>query len=157
MRVAVLSGGRSSEHDVSLRSGASVSAGLTEAGHEVIEVLVSRQGAWSAGAEPVELAPGAGLLGVDVVFPVLHGPFGEDGSVQGLLECLDVPYVGCDVLSSALCMDKLSLKRLFAERGSPRSTSSRQASRAGESRPPEWGCRSGSSPRGSAPASASPR
>ncbi len=119
MRVAVLSGGRSSEHDVSLRSGASVSAGLAEAGHEVIEVLVSRQGAWSAGAEPVELVPGAGLLGVDVVFPVLHGPFGEDGSVQGLLECLDVPYVGCDVLSSALCMDKLSLKRLFAERGIP--------------------------------------
>ncbi|MGZ8665969.1 MAG: D-alanine--D-alanine ligase family protein [Solirubrobacterales bacterium] len=119
MRVAVLSGGRSSEHDVSLRSGASVSAGLAEAGHEVIEVLVSRQGAWSAGAEPVELVPAAGLLGVDVVFPVLHGPFGEDGSVQGLLECLDVPYVGCDVLSSALCMDKLSLKRLFAERGIP--------------------------------------
>ncbi len=119
MRVAVLSGGRSSEHDVSLRSGASVAAGLAEAGHEVIEVLISRQGEWSCGDERVEVAPGAGLLGADAAFPVLHGPFGEDGSVQGLLECLDVPYVGCDVLSSALCMDKLTLKRLFAERGIP--------------------------------------
>ena len=119
MRVAVLSGGRSSEHDVSLRSGASVAAGLAEAGHQVTEVLISREGEWSSGGETIEVMPGAGLLGVEVVFPVLHGPFGEDGSVQGLLECLDVPYVGCDVLSSALCMDKLTLKRLFAERGIP--------------------------------------
>jgi D-alanine-D-alanine ligase len=119
MRVVVLSGGRSSEHDVSLRSGASVAAGLAEAGHEVLEVLIARGGEWSCGGEPVEIVPGAGLLGADAVFPVLHGPFGEDGSVQGLLECLDVPYVGCDVLSSALCMDKLTLKRLFAERGIP--------------------------------------
>jgi D-alanine-D-alanine ligase len=119
MRVAVLSGGRSSEHDVSLRSGASVASGLTDAGHQVTEVLISRQGAWSAGGEAIELVPGEGLLDAEVVFPVLHGPFGEDGSVQGLLECLDVPYVGCDVLSSALCMDKLTLKRLLAERGIP--------------------------------------
>ena len=115
----MLSGGRSSEHDVSLRSGASVAAGLAEAGHQVTEVLISREGEWSSGGETIEVMPGAGLLGVEVVFPVLHGPFGEDGSVQGLLECLDVPYVGCDVLSSALCMDKLTLKRLFAERGIP--------------------------------------
>ncbi|MFN8160375.1 MAG: D-alanine--D-alanine ligase family protein [Solirubrobacterales bacterium] len=119
MRVAVLSGGRSSEHDVSLRSGASVAAGLREAGHEVIEVLISRRGEWRAAGEPVSLSPAGGLLGADVAFPVLHGPFGEDGSVQGLLECLDVPYVGCDVLSSALCMDKLTLKRLFEARGVP--------------------------------------
>ena len=65
------------------------------------------------------LVPGAGLLGADAVFPALHGPFGEDGSVQGLLEWLDLPYVGSDVLASAICMDKLTLKRLFAQAGIP--------------------------------------
>jgi len=119
MRVAVLAGGRSSEHDVSLRSGAAVAAGLREGGHEVIEVTIARNGHWGHGAGNVELVPGAGLLGAEVVFPVLHGPFGEDGSVQGLLEWLDVPYVGSDVLSSAICMDKLTLKRLFAAHGVP--------------------------------------
>ncbi len=119
MRVAVLSGGRSSEHDVSLRSGASVAAGLRAAGHEVVEVTIGRAGDWSHAAGTVELVPAAGLLGVDAVFPALHGPFGEDGSIQGLLEWLDVPYVGSDVLSSAVCMDKLTLKRLFAASGVP--------------------------------------
>ena len=119
MRVAVLSGGRSSEHDVSLRSGAAVAGGLREAGHEAVEVTIARDGRWSAPGGTVELAPGAGLLGADAVFPALHGAFGEDGSVQGLLECLDVPYVGSDVLASAVCMDKLTLKRLFAESGVP--------------------------------------
>jgi D-alanine-D-alanine ligase len=119
VRVAVLSGGRSSEHDVSLRSGASVATGLGAAGHEAIEVTISRNGDWSCAGATVELTPGAGLLEADVVFPVLHGPFGEDGSVQGLLEWLDVPYVGSDVLSSAVCMDKLTLKRLFAAHGVP--------------------------------------
>jgi D-alanine-D-alanine ligase len=119
MRVAVLSGGRSSEHDVSLRSGAAVARGLREAGHETIEVTIGREGGWSAADGTVELVPGAGLLGADAVFPALHGAFGEDGSVQGLLEWLDVPYVGSDVLASAICMDKLTLKRLFAEHGVP--------------------------------------
>lgn len=119
MKVAVLSGGRSSEHDVSLRSGAAVARGLREAGHEVVEVTIGRDGRWSAPGGTVELAPGAGLLGADAVFPALHGAFGEDGSVQGLLECLDLPYVGSDVLASAVCMDKLTLKRLFAEHGVP--------------------------------------
>jgi D-alanine-D-alanine ligase len=119
MKVAVLSGGRSSEHQVSLRSGAAVADGLREAGHEVVEVTIARDGRWSAPGGSVELAPGAGLLGADVVFPALHGAFGEDGSVQGLLECLDLPYVGSDVLASAVCMDKLTLKRLFAEHGVP--------------------------------------
>jgi D-alanine-D-alanine ligase len=119
MRVAVLSGGRSSEHDVSLRSGASVARGLQAAGHEVVAVTIARDGRWANGEAPVELAPAAGLLGADAVFPALHGPFGEDGSVQGLLEWLDVPYVGSDVLASAICMDKLTLKRLFAQRGVP--------------------------------------
>ncbi|HET8813825.1 MAG TPA: D-alanine--D-alanine ligase family protein [Solirubrobacterales bacterium] len=119
MRVAVLSGGRSSEHDVSLRSGAAVARGLREAGHEVVEVTIGREGCWGAAGASVELTPGGGLLGADAVFPALHGPFGEDGSVQGLLEWLDIPYVGSDVLSSATCMDKLTLKRLFAAHGVP--------------------------------------
>jgi len=119
MRVAVLGGGRSSEYDVSLRSAEAVGRGLEEAGHEVLPISISRQGAWSCEGAPVELAPGGGLLGADVAFPVLHGPFGEDGSLQGLLEWLDIPYVGSDVLSSAICMDKLTLKRIFAQAGIP--------------------------------------
>jgi D-alanine-D-alanine ligase len=117
--VAVLAGGRSSEHEVSLRSGAAVAGGLREAGHEAVEVTIGRDGRWSAAGGSVELVPGGGLLGVDAVFPALHGAFGEDGSVQGLLEWLQVPYVGSDVLSSAICMDKLTLKRLFAAHDVP--------------------------------------
>ncbi len=82
-------------------------------------MTIARQGAWSCEGAPVELAAAGGLLGADVAFPALHGPFGEDGSVQGLLEWLDLPYVGSDVLSSAVCMDKLTLKRLFAVAGLP--------------------------------------
>ncbi|MGB7685099.1 MAG: D-alanine--D-alanine ligase family protein [Solirubrobacterales bacterium] len=119
MKVVVLSGGRSSEHEVSLRSGASVAVGLREAGHEAAEVTIARDGSWSYAGGAVELTPGGGLLGSDVAFPALHGPFGEDGSVQGLLEWLDIPYAGSDVLSSAICMDKLTLKRLFAVHGIP--------------------------------------
>jgi D-alanine-D-alanine ligase len=119
VRVAVLAGGRSSEHEVSLRSGAAVAAGLRAAGHEAIEVTISRGGDWSCAGATVELVPGAGLLGADAAFPALHGAFGEDGSIQGLLEWLDVPYVGSDVLASAICMDKLTLKRLFAAHGVP--------------------------------------
>ena len=119
MRVAVLCGGRSSEHDVSLRSGEALARGLEEAGHEPLRVTISREGSWSCDSRPVELVPGGGLLDVDVAFPALHGPFGEDGSVQGLLEWLDLPYAGSDVLSSAVCMDKLTLKRLFAQAAIP--------------------------------------
>ncbi len=119
MRVAVLSGGRSSEHDVSLRSGEAVARGLEQAGHEALRVAIARDGSWAFHGAPIELVPAAGLAGADVAFPALHGPFGEDGSVQGVLEWLDLPYVGSDVLASAVCMDKLTLKRLFAERGLP--------------------------------------
>jgi D-alanine-D-alanine ligase len=119
MKVAVLAGGRSSEHDVSLRSGAAVAAGLRSGGHEPVEVTISRSGSWTCAGAAVELIPAAGLLGADAAFPALHGAFGEDGSIQGLLEWLDVPYVGSDVLASAVCMDKLTLKRLFAEHGVP--------------------------------------
>jgi D-alanine-D-alanine ligase len=110
----VLSGGRSSEHDVSLRSGASVARGLEAAGHEVVAVTIERDGRWLNAGSPLALSPAGGLLGAEAVFPALHGAFGEDGSVQGLLELLDLPYVGSDVLASAICMDKLTLKRLFA-------------------------------------------
>jgi D-alanine-D-alanine ligase len=113
MRVVVLSGGRSSEHEVSLRSGASVAEGLAAAGHEVVPVRIERDGRWVAGGAQVELVPAAGLLGADAVFPVLHGPNGEDGTVQGLLEVLDVAYVGAGVLASAICIDKLTFKRLL--------------------------------------------
>jgi D-alanine-D-alanine ligase len=119
MRVAVLSGGRSSEHDVSLRSGDSVARGLEAAGHEALPVTISRAGKWTCEGSGVQLVPGGGLLDCGAAFPALHGPFGEDGSIQGLLEWLDIPYVGSDVLASATCIDKLTLKRLFAQAGVP--------------------------------------
>ncbi len=119
MRVAVISGGRSSEHPISLRSGFSVAGGLRDAGHEVVEVLIERDGRWMHEGEEVELRAAAGLLGCDAAFPVLHGPFGEDGSVQGLLECLDVAYVGPSVLAAAVSIDKLVCKRLLAFHGIP--------------------------------------
>jgi D-alanine-D-alanine ligase len=119
MRVAVLAGGRSSEHDVSLASAESVRAGLAEAGHEPLDVRIDRAGRWTSGGEALPLEPAAGLLGADVVFPALHGPFGEDGTVQGLLEMLDVPYVGAGVLASSLSMDKALFKDLMAAHGVP--------------------------------------
>jgi D-alanine-D-alanine ligase len=118
-RVAVLAGGRSSEHEVSLASGASVAQGLRASGHEVIEIEIGRDGVWRRGGEPVTVALGCPLPDIDVVFPVLHGPFGEDGTVQGALECLDMPYVGAGVLASALCMNKVLFKQLMAELGLP--------------------------------------
>jgi len=120
MRVAVLAGGRSSEHEVSLNSAAAVRAGIAAAGHEVVPVTLERGGGWvTDGGEPLALRPGGGLLEADVVFPVLHGPYGEDGTVQGLLELLDVPYVGAGVLASALCMDKVTFKEVLAAAGVP--------------------------------------
>ena len=127
MKVAVLSGGRSSEHEVSLRSGEAVAAGLTEAGHEVVPLLIEKSGRWLCDGDPVSILPGTGLAadgaaaeklaGVEVVFPALHGPFGEDGITQGALDTSGLPYVGSGVLGSAVCMDKLTLKRLCADRG----------------------------------------
>ena len=119
MKVAVLSGGRSSEHDVSLASGAAVREGLVAGAHEVLDVRLSREGRWLHEDEPLTLEPGAGLLGAEAVFPVLHGPFGEDGTVQGLLELLDVPFVGAGVAASAVSMDKALFKDLMAAHGIP--------------------------------------
>jgi D-alanine-D-alanine ligase len=120
VRVAVLHGGRSSEHAVSLASAESAIGAVAAAGHEAVPVLLERNGAW-LGPDGMRLAldPGAGLLGCDVAFPVLHGPYGEDGTVQGLLELLDVPYVGAGVLASSLCMDKVVFKDVLAAAGVP--------------------------------------
>jgi D-alanine-D-alanine ligase len=120
VRVAVLHGGRSSEHEVSLSSAESAIAGVAAAGHDAVPVLLEREGGWRGpDGEPLALVPGGGLLGADVAFPALHGPFGEDGTVQGLLELLDVPYVGAGVLASSLCMDKVVFKDVMAAAGVP--------------------------------------
>jgi D-alanine-D-alanine ligase len=119
MRVAVLGGGPSGEHDISLKSADAVVAGLEWAGHEPVRVAIDREGRWSHQGGPVTLEPAAGLLGCDVAFPALHGPYGEDGTVQGLLETLDVPYCGAGVAASALCMDKVLFKDVMAVAGVP--------------------------------------
>jgi len=119
LTIAVIAGGRSSEHDISLSSGGAVRDGLRAAGHTVAWVEIGRDGVWRHDGAALSVAPGSGLLGVDVVFPVLHGPFGEDGTVQGLLEMLAVPYVGSGVTASALCLDKVLFKQVMASAGLP--------------------------------------
>lgn len=104
MRVAVLAGGPSAEHEVSLQSAQAVLDALPKDRYEPVPVIIDRQGRW-----PVELRRDL----ADVVFPVLHGPFGEDGVVQGHLETLGIPYVGCGVLASAVAMDKVAMRRAF--------------------------------------------
>lgn len=154
IRVGVVFGGRSGEHDVSLRSARSVMAALDPTKYEVVPIGVTRQGVWMLGGDPMaaltagdasaaggtailadpsqrglrtvdvrpeQIAPGrpAGEAPIDVVFPVLHGPYGEDGTIQGLLEMANVPYVGAGVLGSALGMDKGVQKRLLRADGIP--------------------------------------
>jgi D-alanine-D-alanine ligase len=114
--VAVIYGGRSGEHEVSLQSAESVIAALDPERYEVQRFLVSKEGRWKPRAILPE--PGANP-GIDVVFPVIHGTFGEDGSMQGLLELADLPYVGAGVLGSAVSMDKDVMKRLMRERDLP--------------------------------------
>lgn len=167
-RIAVIFGGRSGEHEVSLVSARSVMNALNPEKYEVIPVGITREGAWIVGGDPMralmyedfsatrpaamfadpskqglwaavsetelgenEESPGdelvqasgvgrlAALSDVDVVFPVLHGTFGEDGTVQGLLELASVPYVGAGVLCSALAMDKIAFKDVVTARGIP--------------------------------------
>jgi D-alanine-D-alanine ligase len=119
MRAAILGGGRSAEYDVSLVSAASVRDALEAAGHEVVAIEITHDGRWLHDGGELALTPARGLLDCDVVFPALHGPYGEDGTVQGLLECLEVPYVGSGVAASALCMDKVRFKRLLGAAGIP--------------------------------------
>jgi D-alanine-D-alanine ligase len=137
IRVAVLMGGRSSEHEVSLASARSVLETLDPDRYDAVPVEISPDGRWALGnGERRELAPTAHggsrelvpvteagmpatLADVDVVLPILHGPFGEDGTVQGLLELAGVPYVGAGVAASALCMDKDLFKAVMRDRGVP--------------------------------------
>ncbi len=149
IRVAILTGGRSSEHDIALASARSVIESLDPGRYEAVPIEIGRDGRWalepgsrgeltngrqaiapgsepSTTDEPAETLPvpvrettPAMLGAVDVVFPVLHGPFGEDGTVQGLLELAGVPYVGAGVTASALCMDKDLMKAVLRDRGIP--------------------------------------
>jgi D-alanine-D-alanine ligase len=137
LRVAVLAGGRSSEHAISVASAKSVLEALDPARYAVSTIEIDRGGRWeiaegsqshgvgsdrpSVETLPVvaESTPAAVLGQVDVVFPILHGPFGEDGTVQGLLELAGVPYVGAGVAASALCMDKDLFKAVLRDRGIP--------------------------------------
>ncbi len=116
LRIAVLYGGRTGEHEVSLRSAESIIAAMDPARYDVQRVLIDKEGRWQP--RPIAPEPG-GNPEIDVVFPVLHGTFGEDGTVQGLLELADLAYVGAGVLASAVSMDKEVMKRLMVERGLP--------------------------------------
>jgi D-alanine-D-alanine ligase len=140
LRVGILFGGKSAEHEVSILSARNVMLALDPARFEPVLIGIDKGGRWllqeaelllSAKGDPrlLRLASGAaeativpvpsGEANVDVVFPVLHGPFGEDGTVQGLLELADLPYVGAGVLGSAVGMDKDVMKRLLAQAGVP--------------------------------------
>lgn len=116
LRVAVLYGGRSGEHEVSLRSARAVMDALDRERYEVVPILITKEGKWQP--RPILPEPGANE-GIDVVFPVLHGTFGEDGTVQGLLELAGLPYVGGGVLASSVSMDKEVMKRLCLQSGLP--------------------------------------
>jgi len=115
LRVGVIYGGRSSEHEVSMRSAEAIIQGLDSARYEVVRYLIHPDGHW----DPEPILPEPGRTPVDVVFPILHGTFGEDGTVQGLLELADLPYVGAGVMSSAIGMDKEMTKRVCREAGLP--------------------------------------
>ncbi|MEA2595128.1 MAG: D-alanine-D-alanine ligase [Thermomicrobiales bacterium] len=150
VRVAVLFGGQSDEHDVSLRSALTIMGALDPSKYEVMPIGITREGRWLAGGDPIAqltansplfaltdgatapgqspvdpgVEPGGALPAVlsgdvDVVFPVLHGPMGEDGTVQGMLELANVPYVGAGVLGSAVAMDKAVAKTILAQAGVP--------------------------------------
>ena len=115
-RVAIVYGGRSGEHEISLRSAESIMKAMDRSKYEVMEYFISKEGKW----QPKPILPEPGVHPeIDVVFPVLHGTFGEDGTVQGLLELADLPYVGAGVLASSLSMDKELMKRVCHERGLP--------------------------------------
>ena len=150
LRVGVIFGGKSAEHEVSLNSAQNVMRALDKNKYEVVPIGISKDGQWLLRGDPLqaltggqaslskllgsgyqivddfstgrEVIPGshtASLPDVDVIFPVLHGPFGEDGTVQGLLELADIPYVGAGVLSSAVGMDKAAMKDLFRSHDLP--------------------------------------
>lgn len=139
LRVGVIFGGKSGEHEVSIASAASIFKHIDQSRYEAVPIRIEKDGRWvltgqapkaisaaevlkqttSEALEAVEPTAAVSRAGIDVVFPVLHGPYGEDGTVQGLLELANIPYVGCGVLASAVGMDKAVMKTLFAARGLP--------------------------------------
>ncbi len=147
LRVGILFGGRSDEHEVSLISARGIIGAIDQNQYEVVLIGITREGQWVIGDDPLRaLSTGQNvahlrtikvslemrdhskeflsesdfqLQSLDVIFPVLHGPYGEDGTVQGLLEVLGVPYVGAGVLASAVAMDKAIARQLFAANGLP--------------------------------------
>src|SRR5436309_3802130 len=116
IRVAILYGGRSGEHEISLRSARAIMDRMDPAKYEKIEYFIDQEGKWNP--RPILPEPGA-QPEIDVVFPILHGTFGEDGTMQGLLELAGLPYVGAGVMASAVSMDKEMMKRVFSERMLP--------------------------------------
>ncbi len=116
IRLAVVFGGRSGEHEISVRSAKSILAALDPEKYEVSEYFISKEGKWSP--QPLSPEPG-GNPDIDVVFPILHGTFGEDGTIQGLLEMAELAYVSAGVMASSVSMDKEVMKRLCKERGLP--------------------------------------
>src|SRR5208283_5448560 len=116
LRVAVVYGGRSGEHEVSLNSAKAIMQRMDPAKYEITEYFIDKEGRWKP--RPILPEPGA-QPEIDVVFPVLHGTFGEDGTVQGLLELAALPYVGAGVLASSVSMDKEMMKRVCKERTLP--------------------------------------
>jgi D-alanine-D-alanine ligase len=137
IRVAVIAGGRSSEHEISVASARSVLEALDPERYKTTTIEIERSGRWQLGPSEVgalesgdgstvetlpvvaDSAPAAALGEIDVALPILHGPFGEDGTVQGLLELAGIPYVGAGVAASALCMDKDLFKAVLRDRGVP--------------------------------------
>jgi D-alanine-D-alanine ligase len=137
VKIALLFGGRSAEHEVSLASASAVYKNINRARYSVISIFIDKAGRWRRVASPLlpperlQNGPGSSFLpweslpalprrvGADIYFPVLHGPYGEDGTIQGLFELADVPYVGAGVLASAAGMDKAVMKVLFADRRLP--------------------------------------
>lgn len=139
LRVGVIYGGRSGEHEVSIASAASIFKHLDPAKYEAVPIKIGKDGRWAltgdvpralsaaevhrqadgTALQPIDPTTALSSSRIDVVFPVLHGPYGEDGTVQGLLELANVPYVGAGVLGSAVGMDKAVMKTLFAAHGLP--------------------------------------
>jgi D-alanine-D-alanine ligase len=138
LRVGVIYGGRSGEHEVSVASAAAIFKHLDRDRYVTVPIRIEKSGQWVLGGkapevlsaaevkptdtnalQPVAASAAVSTESLDVVFPVLHGPYGEDGTVQGLLELADIPYVGCGVLGSAVGMDKALMKTVFAASGLP--------------------------------------
>ena len=125
MRIGVLFGGKSGEHEVSLRSARSVIDAIDRSKHEVVVVGIDKEGLWCRSDHTLTLSKGKPFIetcgellkDIDVVFPVLHGPFGEDGTIQGMLELAEIPYVGANVLGSSIGLDKDVTKRLARDAG----------------------------------------